>query len=281
VQVEISGLLHGEPVELSTTIDVPTAPDERGDRGLPVEWARARVRAFEGELDTLSLEPGAREARAEEIRRLGKTYRLATRFTSYVLTDSLAPDRIKPGDPEIRVNAPATALGVRGLLPWGETVECEWQADEGVWLGRFLVPRGVADGLYRVRVFVDTQRGTFYRGALYFRVDSRAPRFELARVNEGPVEAGDVIRVRARPVEDVFDETKGGALGEVVRDRIDLKRIVVQIGDQEIPLKRAGEADVWEADVIVDLPSGPNEIRLVTVDYALNSFEAVLELEVL
>lgn len=259
VTVHLSATLHGRPIELVERVVVPAAPDAAGDRGLPVEWARTRIRGLESRLDE---HPEEADALRDQIRALGKQYALATRFTSFVVGDSLTPDRIKPGDPEIRVHAPRAALGVRAVLPWGETVECAWDDEAQVWLGRFLVPRGTRDGLYKVQVFVDGQTGTSLRTTLLFRVDSKPPRFTLAAtVRDGRV------HLEARAVADVFDAGRDA----IVRDRIDLKRIVVQAGAQELALARSGD-ERWSADV--ELPSGTHALTLHATDFALNTAEA-------
>ncbi len=278
--VVVSGLLHGMPVLMQQAVRMPAGPDRRGDRGLPIEWARLRVRGLEAGLDGGATGVDAEAAEAE-IRSLGEAFGLATRYTSYVLTDDLAPDRIKPGDPEIRIRAPRSALGVRAILPWGEIVECHWQDDEALWLGRFLVPRGTADGMYRMRVFVDGQATTELRGTLFFRVDSQAPELELVRPDAGPVAAGRSFKVWARPLDHVFEGDRVAAVGDlVVRDRIDLKRIVLYVGDREIPMERVGLGELWEATVAGDLPPGTHTMRLVAVDFAANSSEASLDVEV-
>jgi len=278
VRVTLSGLLHGRPVRLSQRVALPKGPDARGDRGLPVEWARQRVAGLEARLDAADADAPALEA---EIRSLGAAYRLATRFTSYVLTDGLAPDRIKPGDPEIRIHAPETALGVRAILPWGEEVSCAWQPEERLWLGRFLVPRGTPDGLYRIRVFVDDQAETTLRGTLFFRVDSRPPEFELTVEGDAIVRSGGTARLVARPKDGVYEGRALATRGDVVvRDRVDLKRIVVRVGEREIPLVQDGDGERWIAEVPIDLAAGRHLLRLVAVDYALNSTEATLTLDV-
>jgi len=265
--VRLDGTLHGRPFHLEQRVRVPAAPDGRGARGLPVEWARLRVRGLEDKLDGGG---SAEQSKLwkDEIRTLGKEYGLVTRFTSFVVTDdSLSPDRIKPGDPEIRIHAPRSATGVRAVLPWGEIVECAWQPDEQLWLGRFLVPRGTADGLYRVRVFVDQQGLTQLRDTLFFMVDSRPPTFMLSR--EGS-------RLVARVKDGVFDRN-----GDViVRDRIDLKKISVTIGERELPMARVGDSDVWQAELPADLPSGRHRATLTTVDFALNASQATLDVDV-
>jgi Ca-activated chloride channel family protein len=275
VTVRLSGTLHDRPFSIEQRVPVPASPDGRGDRGLPVEWARLRVRGLESRLDAGG-PPAEQRAWADEIRALGKEYGLMTRYTSFVVADSLSPDRIKPGDPEIRIHAPRSATAVRAMLPWGELVECVWQEDEQLWLGRFLVPRGTADGLYRVRVFVDEQGVTLLRGTLFFLVDAKPPTFTLTREGQGPVGRGDRIMLTARVKDGVFDRSRD----VIVRDRIDLKKIVVTVGDRELPLARVGDSDAWQAEVEIDLPPGRHRLKLTTVDFALNASETSLELEV-
>ena len=72
---------------------------------------------------------------------------------------SLSPNAIKPGDPEILVNASEDARAVTALLPWGEHVYCSWDAGLRRWIGRFLVPREADDGAYRVRIFIEDAVG--------------------------------------------------------------------------------------------------------------------------
>ena len=280
VWVRVTGVLHGKAVEVETMLQVPTDADGKGDHGLPVEWARHRVADLEAEVRRV--DEAEAEVVATEIRALGTTYNLATRFTSYVLTDSLAPDslapdRIKPGDPEIRVHAPEGAQAVFGVLPWGEVVECSWEADEGLWLGRFLVPRGTPDGLYRVRIFVETQGGAKYRGPLFFRVDSELPAFALATDADGPVSRGDVLVLSAWP--DRPAPVPGA--DRVDPDPLDVKSVRVQVGEQVFDLERKGEGDLWEAGVPVDLPPGTHALRLVVTDWARNARTTDVKVEVL
>ncbi|MCB9730367.1 MAG: VWA domain-containing protein [Deltaproteobacteria bacterium] len=278
--VVVSGLLHGLPVLLQQPVRMPASDEGHQGRALSIEWARLRIARLEAALDAGAKGLDARAAEAE-VRSLGEGFGLATRFTSYVLTDALSPDRIKPGDPEIRIRAPRSASGVRAILPWGEIVECQWQDDEALWLGRFLVPRGTADGMYRMRVFVDGQDTTELRGTLLFRVDSEAPEMELLRADDAPVVAGAPFKVWARPLDHVFEGGLLAAVGDVVvRDRIDLKRIVLRIGEREIPMVRVGFGELWEATVPGDLAPGDYNLRLLAVDYALNSSEATLDVAV-
>ena len=264
VMVRVRGTLRGEAIELDQPIPVLASADEDGDRGLGVEWARFRIQDYErrfraGESDLES-----------SIRGLGAEYHLATTFTSFVATDSLSPDRIMPGDPEIRIRAPRGAGKVFGVLPWGEIVECSWDEEEALWLGRFLVPRGTPDGLYRVRLFVESQSLTTLRGTLMYRVDSAPPKFELnAQYEDG------TLNLVATPLLDVFD-----AHGDSVRDDlVDLRRITVRVNDKLVKLKQA-EDNTWTASLPLNVDAGDYELTLVAVDFAANSSETSTVLRV-
>lgn len=287
VKVRVEGVLHGIPVALEASAKAgPPAP---AGELLSIEWARLRVAGLETAL--ARADAAERELLGQEIRGLGLTYGIATRLTSFVaapVADSLGPDRIKPGDPEIRVHADRGAREVIGLLPWGEVVPCTWDKTEGLWLGRFLVPRGVPDGLYRVRILLRSQAGWASRGTLHFRVDAAPPGFELTLETAdglpvaGPIESDLPLRFVARPADHVFDDDGvSTASGDaVVRDRLDLKRIVLQLGDEELTLHRVGAGERWEAALPPDLPPGRHVARLVAVDYALNATRTEFAFEV-
>jgi Ca-activated chloride channel homolog len=273
VTLHVTGQLRGHPIALSQTIAVPTAADPAapgGDGGLGVEWARLRIADLERRFRA------GEPALADEIRQLGTDYRLATRFTSFVADaptsdasdDSLSPDRIRPGDPEIRVRASRSMQAVYAVLPWGELVPCAWEAREGLWLGRFLVPRGARAGTYRVRVYTNSQGTVALRTTLVYRVDDQAPKFTLdATYDHG------VLHLRATPVDAVFDARKGDSIRD---DKVDLRRAVVRIDGRDLELTQAG--DVWTADVTIAL-TGTRTLSLVTTDYAGNAATATKQLD--
>ncbi len=275
--VRVSGTLHGRPIETEVALIVPDGPDGDGDRGLPVEWARLRIASFEQEYRRLK-DPAEKEVVEASIRGLGKEHNLATRFTSYVLTDSLYPDRIKPGDPEIRVHAPSSAKGVVAILPWGEVIKCTWAEDEGLWLGRFLVPRHIKDGLYRARILVEHQHATIYRGALFFRVDSKPPAYLLAREGDEALTRGGTVVLRAVPADrEVEDDGKD----HIARDPVDLKQVKVTIAGEVYSMHRTEDPEIFRIEIPVDtLPAGLHEVRMVAMDYARNTSETALDLVV-
>src|SRR5207253_7876630 len=62
----------------------------------------------------------------------------------------ITPARVKPGDPEIRVQAPASAH-VRVSLPWSRRpVRATFDAPTGDHVARFLVPAGWPDGSWKI-----------------------------------------------------------------------------------------------------------------------------------
>ncbi len=260
VTVRVRGKLHGRLIEHETSIEPPEAATN--DRTLAVEWARAAIADLE------------RQYRAEddstvrgELRRrtidLGTEHRLASMFTSFVSRDTLGPDRIMPGDPEIRIHAPRSAESVYAVLPWGEIVQCEYDEDEQLWFGRFLIPRETSDDLYRMRVFVRQQGETELRGTLMFRVDSRPPEFDI----EADLIAG-LLRVVATPVADVFDTSAGS----VRMDLVDVRSLTVRVGDDVHSLMRT-EDERWEVTVPVLAGAAAEglELSLVATDYARNT----------
>lgn len=268
VTLHVTGTLRGRPIALDRTIDVPADPATTGDGGLAVEWARLRIAGLERRYRA------GESALAPEIRKLGTDYRLATMFTSFVADDdSLSPDRIRPGDPEIRIRAPRSMEQVYAVLPWGEVVTCAWEEAEGLWLGRFLVPRGARGGTYRVRVYTSAQGTVALRGTLLYKVDDAAPKLAL----EARYAAG-VLHLRATPVEAVFEGTRGDATHDSIRDdRVDLKRAVVHVAGEDIELVRDG--DVWTADRAIAL-RGHVVVSLVTTDYAANAATSTVALDV-
>jgi Ca-activated chloride channel family protein len=271
VTLHVTGELHGHPIALTQTIAVAAAADPSGDGGLGVEWARLRIADLERRFRA------GESSLASDIRQLGTDYRLATRFTSFIADaptadhaddDSLSPDRIRPGDPEIRVRASRSMQEVYAVLPWGELVPCEWQPREALWLGRFLVPRGARAGTYRVRVYTNSQGTVALRNTLIYRVDDQAPKFTL----DATYERG-ILHLRATAVDAVFDAKKGDSIRD---DKVDLRRAVVRVAGRDVELSRDGE--VWTADVTVAL-RGQLALSLITTDFAGNASTATKQLD--
>ncbi|GMV41091.1 MAG: hypothetical protein AMXMBFR64_28070 [Myxococcales bacterium] len=183
----------------------------------------------------------------------------------------LTPDRIMPGDPDILVHAPRDARRVFALLPWGEPVICVWVEGEGAFMGRFLVPREAAEGLYPVRVYVEHADGTKQSYSLVYRVDFTAPVMEL-ELPRGILAAGSVLSLRAIPIEGVYEGKAVRKVGKVtVRMRTDVKRVSVRVGDVQTLLAQTPRGEAWEGHLRLPETPGEYAVELVVTDFAGNS----------
>lgn len=88
---------------------------------------------------------------------------------------SLSPNEFQPGDPEIRIPAPADARAVVVVFPFGDTKIAHYDADQRVWLVRFLIDKATADGTYFVLVKITHADGRVQSIKLPYVVDTRPP----------------------------------------------------------------------------------------------------------
>ena len=100
---------------------------------------------------------------------------------------NLSPDEIQPGDPEVKVPAPADAREVLVSFPFGETKRAVWDPDVDAWMVRFLIDKDTPDGGYVARVTVTHADGHVQVMSLPYVVDTRAPavRLTATRVADG------------------------------------------------------------------------------------------------
>lgn len=262
LKASVTATLHGQPVHLEASAQPSARESDRVS--VPREWARTKLAALETRFETAH-DP-ADQAQAIE---LAKQFGLVSAFTSLLASDALSPDRIAPGDPELRIRAPRGASAVTAVLPWGERVRCTWHEAEGLWLGRFLVPRSVTDGLYKVGIFTTSQGKTERRGGLLLRVDSKAPHYQLeVAQREGRLE------LTAVPEADVFDRN-----GDAIRmDLVDVKSVSVEIEGEAHFLTPATEGK-WTASLSA-LGDGQHRVTLVATDYAQNSSRSVAQIAI-
>jgi len=258
----VTGTLHGQPVKLERSVALSERESDRVN--VPREWARTKLATLEARF------AAERDRKLEsEAIDLAKQFGLVSTFTSLVATDALSPDRVAPGDPELRIAAPRGTESVTAILPWGAQVKCSWHEAEGLWLGRFLVPRSVADGLYKVGVFTGNQGRVERRSNLFLRVDSRAPRYQLEIALS---EAGWLLS--ALPEADVFDRN-----GDVIRtDLVDVKSVSVEIAGIAHLLTPTSNGK-WSVNV-APLPDGQHRLSLTATDYAQNSSRSVVQVAV-
>jgi len=87
----------------------------------------------------------------------------------------LSPDHIQPGDPEIRVPAPADAQQVEVIFPFGETKLATYEPALRAWTVRFLIDNTTPDGSYQVLVRITLADGQVQLLQLPYVVDTVAP----------------------------------------------------------------------------------------------------------
>jgi Ca-activated chloride channel family protein len=202
---------------------------------------------------------------ATEIEELGLRYHLVTPFTSLLAVDEVAapaslptvsPGRALPGDPEIRIPAPADAREVSVLLPSGESVAARWDSALELWTARFLIPSDAREGSHPLDVFVTHADGSLEHVRSWYDVDTSAPKIQLAlihgvlRATDGAGAVSDLARVTVR--------TAGGEL---------------------LHLHRAGDG-VFEAPFAAPEGAAQLALTVVAVDLAANVRTEVVTVEV-
>jgi Ca-activated chloride channel family protein len=169
-------------------------------RDLPRRWARARV----DHLLALIEAEGERREWVDEIIALSKRYKFVTPYTAFLAAPRalLRPRRIQPGDPVLRVECDPSTVSAVALFPFGLRLPLVRRPGTQVFEGRFLVPEGLQDGAYTVRIVLrDASFGTVSESKR-FVIDGRAPVIvpELPRV----AHPGEPLRVAVRADEDVI-----------------------------------------------------------------------------
>ena len=168
-------------------------------RDLPRRWGRARV-------DHLLLRieaDGERREWVDEIIALSKRYKFVTPYTAFLAAPRalLRPRRIQPGDPVLRVECDPGTVSAVALFPFGLRLPLVRRPGTRLWEGRFLVPDGLEDGRYSVRILLRDRGGATVSESKHFVLDGRAPviRPELPL----QVRPGAVVSVAARTDADV------------------------------------------------------------------------------
>jgi Ca-activated chloride channel family protein len=172
-------------------------------RDLPRRWARARVDDLLARIDA----DGERREWVDEIIALSKRYKFVTPYTAFLAAPRslLRPRRIQPGDPVLRVECDAGTVAATALLPFGVKLDLVRRPQSRIWEGRFLVPEGLKDGRYPVRILLEDTSGARLTETKSFILDGTPPEIHpelpaTARVNE-------VIRIAARADQDVVQLT--------------------------------------------------------------------------
>lgn len=224
----------------SASIEAPL-PERAGDaRDLPRRWARARVddllRRIEAE--------GERREWIEEIIALSKRYKFVTPYTAFLAAPRslLRPRRIQPGDPVLRVECDPRTVSAVAFFPFGLRLPLERRSGTELWEGRFLVPEGLADGRYTVRIVLRDASGASVAESKSFILDGRAPTVTPDALN--PAHGGEALRVAVRTDEDVLFVTARVGDAPPVSLRWDgiLKR---SVGLLRVPAGAPGPQDVF------------------------------------
>ena len=284
-------------------------------------WAKAKIEAFEGEGD----------AHKQEIIQTSLAHGVMSRYTSFLVLDSeeayarfqiarrakaasdgtvtgadldgsargatVTPDHLQPGDPEVRIPAPADATSVVVVFPFGETKTATYEPGEdgvsasasrgGAWVVRFLVDRRTPDGSYEILARITHRDGHVEIVRIPYVVDTQRPNLDvtLTKKHDGSYVVEAKQRLSDAEVEaqaPLFGGTPGAL--ESRRQRYahvltDAKRVEVRTPDgQTLSLVhvRLGEfRGIWTPAAS---PMPGSKLRVVAVDRALN--ESVTEVEV-
>jgi Ca-activated chloride channel homolog len=274
--VTVRGVHAGRPVAHTVEVAAPV-PARRPWVGRL--WAEARVDDL---LEEIALVGETDELKTEVID-LAVAYNFATRYTSFLaipereLTDAaaqtlagararkqtilaahkdavaLSRTAMPPGDPVLSVRAPADAQQVTAYLPFGLVQDLRYDRNSEHWSVRFLVPKGVADGVYEVRVVIVHADGTVELAAVPYTIDSAAPDFEVAVTSTG---SGVSIAVST-------DEPAQLVTAALVGDAAVRTQLAAQGGGRSF----AGE---------LALGSGTHQLRVVVADLARNESERIV-----
>lgn len=169
-------------------------------RDLPRRWARARVddllRRIEAE--------GERREWVDEIIALSRRYKFVTPYTAFLAAPRslLRPRRIQPGDPVLRVECDPGTVSATALFPFGLRLPLVRRPKTNLWEGRFLVPEGLKDGRYVVRILVRDRSGASVSESKPFVIDGTAPRVRPDIPKR--LRAGETVAIAARADEDVL-----------------------------------------------------------------------------
>ncbi len=229
-------------------------------RDLPRRWARARVDDLLARIEA----EGERREWVDEIIALSKRYKFITPYTAFLAAPRslLRPRRIQPGDPVLRVECDEGTVAATALFPFGLKLDLQRRPGTAVWEGRFLVPEGLKDGRYPVRILMRDASGARVSEIKHYVLDGKAPLIQPQL--PASVRAGEVLRIEARADEDVVLCTARLGDGPPVPLRWDAAARC-NVGLLRVPEAAAG---------------GPGEIFFEAVDAAKNRGFARASVEV-
>jgi hypothetical protein len=307
--LRLAGTVAGKP--FSRPIELASAVPERD---VALRWASAKIETLEQEGDAnkakvvalslsrgvmsrytslLVLESDEAYARMQIARKAHADDPADVRVSARDLdgTDgaspSVSPDHLQPGDPEVRVPAPADAQSVVVVFPFGETKEASFEPDDrgGEWVVRFLVDRRTPDGTYEILVRVTHHDGTVEILKLPYVVDTQRPHLRVAVHRQGAAYkilanqelSPEEIAAQAPELSGTLDERRRRA----ARILTDAKRVEVRAPDGQVlslTHVRLGEfSGTWLPRAPVGAPGSHASLHVVAVDRALN--ESAMDVE--
>jgi uncharacterized protein YegL len=284
VKASLDGTLNGKRISIPFQAPFPKVATE--SPFIARLWAQRRIDYLMSQIRL----HGERDELRTEVIALSEQFQILTSYTSLVVAPpeavaSISPQRVRPGDPVIRVPAPKNARAVKVSLPFGEVLNARWDEDAQAWTIRFLVPGGVADGSYPIRVDVEHSDGRRELLALRISIDTQAP---ALAVEAGSVRPGQLLMMRARASIGATEVL--GALArrsdpnEAVKSLFDVKRVTARLWDgREVPLTLASGGLGFTARVETngDLAPGRYPVVFTAQDFAGNTSRAQTEVEVM
>jgi Ca-activated chloride channel family protein len=280
VTVTVRGERNGAPVAFTRQLDLPASAQRPWVGRM---WAQARVDdlleeiALYGETDELK----------NEVIDLAVAYDFVTQYTSFLaipeseLTDgardalasarerkqqilaahqdavALSRSSMPPGDPILQVRAPAGARQVTAYFPFGLVKDLAYDADAEQWRVRFLVPQGVADGVYEVKIVIVHADGKVEVARIPYTIDSSEPDFEI-----------------------VTEEVDGGVMVKVVTAEPARLVTVTAVDDPRVRVELADQGDGVRFEALVPLAPGVHRMRTVVADEARNEAEDTFTVDV-
>lgn len=283
----VSGSIGGD----ARTLEVPVAFGGDEHPWVGRLWAKRRAEHLQAQIRMHGETPEAKD----EIVALSTQWQFATAYTTLVAhadprVASLTPARVKPGDPVLKIPAPAGAIGVTAFLPFGEVKELVWDAEETVWTTRFLVPRSASDGVYWIHVVVTGDDGATTWFRVSYTVDTTAPVLRAEVPPRGL--PGQSLAMTARPVVGFLElgEAMIQSLGRDAAARAkafaDIKSVVARVPGTSIEAVLTSDADAtpgWHGalELPEDLAPGRYRVEITATDVAGNKHTVVEPLEVL
>jgi Ca-activated chloride channel homolog len=177
--------------QASATAQLPAQNTEHPQ--LPRTWAKARVDALLEKIERDGEDP----ATIDEIIRLSRQYKFVTPYTSFLAAPRalLRPRLIRPGDPVLRVKTDQSISSVVAMFPFGDVKKLRYLAGEDTWQTRFLAPKDLPDGTYRVRLLLRDRQGRVFEESKTFVIASQPPNVKV-RLDRQRVQRGDSVRLQ-------------------------------------------------------------------------------------